>query len=606
MELCDDSVWGRLPDELVDMILLGHIAPRWRFLLRPVCARWTAVLDRAGDETRDRPRIKCADRDLSRRMPDVPWYTLWESVERNGYHGTLCRWRRGSIVVASTVAEWARHAPTAWGDADAEALVRWCTNVGNATLPQAAGVLAASGRLAFVRHAFDGVMPACPFDEPKHPNVHYLTGAAFVRDECTPLGLENRLVRAVTKSDSVDAVELALSLAPRFDWTQFGEMYWLIEGDHADAVACMLALWVVHNRSNGLAHIETIWAWIGWEGAVRVLRRLLDIMTIPGRDTVTDEDLDLFITRLAATWTSDAGLGTCVMRAVENGQTAVLAALRDRIVAHEGLALRVFEHVCRCGNVEMIRWARTNLRPGATVADVARLAVMPVYGNGEYRYSVDPAVVLDWLFDPRGGALDVTRQEIGRLFYAAATEDTTCALWFAERRTRDFVALGARAIRTLVKRACETSMDRFIDRGITGGTLERLIRALDACATAASAVGDTIECDIWPTLLDVSRRQTHYDGTRPHKALRYAWTRANTSIDPADIDFLDGCGPEPAPRASWVRWCCVRPARIGAFWNREVNRTMGEKGTRIIDWMRAKDLLIEPASNDTAVALGNA
>jgi hypothetical protein len=220
-----------------------------------------------------------------------------------------------------------------------------------------------------------------------------------------------------------------------------------------------------------------------------------------------------------------------------------------------------------------------------------------------------PYAFLDWVFGPRAEGALAFQPTVGQaqsLFDAAVESDTACAFWWVERRTREVLAMsGLGRLTSFVHRACRhatASADQPYEssyhvRSTDGPTLERLVAALDLGAHVAASSRpptDAPRYDLWRELTAVVRASDHLIASfdRAFDAVAYAWARTTGTPDPA-VDRVGGVGSNPAPQASWQRWCRVRPISAGSLVPPHglVRESHKPELNRATQWLQAKGLL---------------
>ncbi|AGO85632.1 hypothetical protein psal_cds_1276 [Pandoravirus salinus] len=255
-----------LPDEVTTIILTECLPARWRFCARPVCRLWKAILDAAGDESKDRPRDKHQDRALSFRVHDMHWSKIVRIVGKDGYHALSCRWRRGAIVLASAVAEWAHARPDLW-DHRPDALVSWCMACHGASHDAVVKTLVASARPLLVRYATETLVPHG--DQQPDPTI----AARGTRSPTDSRRLDLLSV-AANRTDLATTMSV-LSLVGPIDWSRVSDIGQFTEGDHADVFEFVLRIWAAWNPCD--ESLKWLWSSLGGDGRARILARLLEI-----------------------------------------------------------------------------------------------------------------------------------------------------------------------------------------------------------------------------------------------------------------------------------------------------------------------------------------
>ncbi|AGO83244.1 F-box incomplete domain containing protein [Pandoravirus dulcis] len=540
-----------LPLEILTLILADKLPARWRFCARPVCRLWRDVLDAAGDETKNPPRNEYHDLMVRRYARDVPWKLLDKAAVAHGrYHTVACRWRRGVIVLASTVAEWARTRPDLW-DHRAGALVAWCMACQHASPADIAKALVASGRKSMARHVLGPLFLA----DDGRPFLDSLTAS-------TQRAIE--FIDAATLGGLATTARVVDALGP-IRWHALGDLGWFTGGDCPEACEMLLRQWARatahdvdddgNNYSDSL--LTLLWESLAFCGNTRILARLLELVSSHAAGRCRRAKSRSLEARLAATWSEDAG--SCFLRAwlVRKERPHILEAGRASLTGD--LARRVVRKTWRRGHIANVKWCKDNL------------GLPPITLDALLEAANQRRDFFEWVFDPRGaGHAPADDAEITALFRALAATNPECALWFAEKWPHACVAAGPSALTSLVRAVCDRCKVVTYRRGhkgrdTPGGMLERLVRSLDA--RAARARPDDVDllvqsCDLWSTLLSVGREPPI--GLRDDWAVALCYVRARVAGDDDDetVDMLGGCGPLPAPQALWRRWCRVRPVSL--------------------------------------------
>jgi hypothetical protein len=339
-------------------------------------------------------------------------------------------------------------------------------------------------------------------------------------------------------------------------------------GDNPDAVEYLLRSGFNPWSGDDEYQHSDAWYMIGDNGAGRVLARLLGIMA----DTSSAEPLGAC---LRSAWDERGP------RAFDGASVPVLDVLLERgyTIGLKGLLRRA----CRYADIAVLSWAidaAPRLDTPVDIEEVAKCAVTVAYDD-RLRSTSRPEAVIRWLLAHEGGgyvpAPDQLRDLLG--YVASESGDTGCALFLLERWPHEAAALGPQVIGQVVQHVCSRYTRyqctrcayprlrrRCCSYSTTAPLLERLVQALEQCHsqsgpdTRAELEG---HIDLWQTLLDVASRQwpekAHY-GTCA--ALRYAYERCSGG-DPAPCPRRDH--PGPAPRASWTRWCHIRPISVAEF-----------------------------------------
>ncbi|AGO83270.1 hypothetical protein pdul_cds_1005 [Pandoravirus dulcis] len=551
------GTFDALPAEIIALILTDSLPARWRFCARPVCRLWRDVLDAAGDETQNAPRNEYQDRALHFRARDVPWESLG-ALRRRRRHVVACRWRRGVLVQASAVAEWARTRPDLW-DHRPEALVAWCMACQRASRGDVAKALVASGREPLVRYAVGPLFldRGCLYDDSEQntnlPRRTRVQDVAEIIWTATPAGLAT--------------TALIVGMVGPIAWDKITDLMWFTRGDCPDAFELLLRAWVAHACDNDDALLCDLWIVVARTDSVRIFERLLAIVattdsargcddvrqTEPGGpDLRTTTPGSILATRLATTWNQKAAL--CFDTAVHYGHISILQAGRASLVGD--LACDLVNTAWRRGSVAGLQWCKENLD-------------MPPITLGRLLSAAGQRVdFFEWLFDPqRGGHMPADDAEITDLFHALAYSNAPCALWVAERWPRQSAAVGRDVLAALVRNVCawcSPIRPQPRERDCHGDLLERLVRVLDLCATHV-ATGDGHGdpwCNLWTTTVALGRAERNWPWEGWHVILCYAWSRATGSDDNDAVDMLGGRGPRPASQALWARWCRVCPVTL--------------------------------------------
>lgn len=552
---CADA-FDALPAEIIALILTDSLPARWRFCARPVCRLWRDVLDAAGDETQNAPRNEYQDRALHFRARDVPWESLG-ALRGRRRHDVACRWRRGVLVQASTVAEWARTRPDLW-DHRPEALVAWCMACQRASRGDIAKALVASGREPLVRYAVGPLFldRGCLYDDseqntnlPRRTRAHDM---AEIIQVATPAGLAT----AALVVDMMDPIA----------WDKITDPMWFTNGDCPEAFELLLRAWAAHVCGCD-ALLCDLWIALAGNGSARIFERLLAIAATTngargcddarqaepgGPDPRTTTPASLLAARLATTWDQKAAL--CFDTAVLCGHTSILEA--GRVSLDGDLARDLANTAWRRGHVASIHWCKENLN-------------LPPVTPGRLLDAVGQRVeFFEWLFDPqRGGHVPADDAEVTGLFRALAYSNATCALWVAERWPRQSAAGGRDVLAALVRGVCAGCgpiKPQPRERDCRGDLLERLVRVLDLCATHAATGGNPGDpwCNLWTAIVALGRAGRNWPWEGWRVILCYAWSRATGSDDDDAVDMLGGRGPRPASQALWARWCRVCPVTL--------------------------------------------
>nr|UMO78226.1 hypothetical protein [Pandoravirus belohorizontensis] len=552
------GVFDALPAEIIALILADSLPARWRFCARPVCRLWRDILDAVGDETKNAPRNEYQDRALHFRARDVPWGSLG-TLRGRRLHGVACRWRRGVLVQASTVAEWARTRPDLW-DHRPEALVAWCMACRHTSRGDIANALVASGREPLVRYAVGPLFldRGCLYGDaeqntnrPRRTRIEDMTDIIWT---ATSAGLAT--------------TALVVDMMGPIAWDKITDALWFTSGDCPEAFELLLRAWAAHVCDND-ALLCDLWIAVAGKGFARIFERLLAIVATAdgaiggcndarqaepiGPDPRTTTPESVLAARLATTWNQKAAL--CFDTAMLHGRTSILEVGRASL--DDDLARDLVKTAWRRGCVASIHWCKENLG-------------LPPITPGRLLTAVGQRVeFFEWLFDPqRGGHVPADDAEVMDLFRALAHSNAPCALWVAERWPRQSAAAGQYVLAALVRNVCtgcSPIRPRPRERDCHGDLLERLVRVLDLCATHAATGDDPGDpwCNLWTTVVALSRPERIWPWHGWHVILCYVWSRAMGSDDSDAVDMLGGCGPRPASQALWARWCRVCPIALG-------------------------------------------
>ncbi|ATE82301.1 hypothetical protein psal_cds_1275 [Pandoravirus salinus] len=554
------GAFDALPNEVLYMILAESLPARWRFCARPVCRLWKTVLDAAGDETTNRPRNEYHDRTLRRSMPNMPWKSLKKAgVARGCFHALACRWRRGAIVLASTIVEWARTRPDLW-DHQPDALATRCMTWHRAPRSDIVKVLVASGREPLVRYAVGPLFldRGCLYDMAQLEEQGRKTPLPHSVDVA-------EIIHAATPAGPATTALVVEALKP-VPWREIVDPGWLTAGDCPDTFEPILRAWGVHARDDG--RLCDLWNSVFWSGSVRIFTRLLEIVATddvntwnccparkakPNRRARRREAARLLAARLNLTWGEVAE--TCFVDAVGRKRDCTRMLEAGRAILVGDLARRVVDEAWSCGCVANLQWCKDNVGlPPVTHDRLCKAA----HQNVEF---------FEWLFDPRGGAhVPANDAEITRLFRMLASRNSTCALWVAERWPAQSAAAGVTKLAAMVDQVllkCRLVSDyECKGRDSYGGLLERLVRVLDRCAPHAPP-GDnpTGDCDLWASALALGRVERRRPWDVWHVIMCYMWARTTGNDDDA-VDMLGGHGRWPTSSALWTRWCRVAPVSL--------------------------------------------
>ncbi|BCU03042.1 F-box incomplete domain containing protein [Pandoravirus japonicus] len=549
------NCFDALPIEIATVILADRLPARWRFCARPVCRLWRDVLDAAGDETKNAPRNEYQDRVVRRYARDVPWKLLDKAaVAHDRHHTVACRWRRGVIVLASAVAEWARTRPDLW-DHRAGALAAWCATCQHASPADIAKALVASGRKSMARHVLGPLFLA----DDGRPFIDSLTAS-------TQLAIE--FIGAATVGGLATTERVVGALGP-IDWRAVGDLAWFTGSDCPEACELLLRRWArataddvddydnYNNRSDAL--LTLLWESLAFCGNARIFARLLALASsraaaVGHGRRAKSRSLEA---RLAATWSE--GAGSCFLQAwlVRKDRPRILDAGRASLTGY--LARCVVRKTWRRGHIANVRWCRDNL------------GLPPITLNALLEAVNQKRAFFEWVFDPCGAAhVPADDAEITALFRALATANPECALWAVEKWPHACAAAGPSALAALVRAVCDRCKVVTYRRGhkgrdTPGGMLERLVRSLDACAAHARPDDADLvvqSCDLWSALLSVGRKPAVVACNDWTVALCYVRARVAGDDNDEVLDMLGGRGPLPAPQALWCRWCRVRPVSL--------------------------------------------
>lgn len=502
--MMEASAFDMLPVEIVALIVTESLPARWRFCARPVCRLWKSILDAAGDENKNRPRNEYHDLTLRRCIRDVPWKSLKRARAAHGcLHTVACRWRRGVIVLASTVVEWARTRPDLW-DRRPAALAAWCMDWQRAPRGDVAKTLVASGREPLVRYAVGPLFLAHGhlYNDPQPSDRGRCGGRSQAQDAAEIISVAAQAGPATTT-----VVTETLS---RINWHEIRDLAWFTTGDCPESFELLLRAWAARVRDN--EPLCELWASVAWTGAARIFARLLEIVATAGdEDSRAPNDGHLdgggsrarrrrrhpkkampLAVRLAATWEQKAKYCLSTAACRQHDRTPILAIARSRLT--DDLTRRVIDKAWRRGCVANIRWCKENL--GLPPMTLHLL-------HGAINQSVD---FFEWLFDPRGGGhVPADDAEITNLFHTLASTNSACALWVAERWPLQSAAAGLTALTIMVDRVFltgrHTRSTGCKGRDPYGGLLERLVHVLDHCAPHVPSGDDPVGgCDLWASV----------------------------------------------------------------------------------------------------------
>jgi hypothetical protein len=550
-----------LPAEIIALILAECLPARWRFCARPVCRLWKAILDDAGDESKGRPRNQFHDLTLRMRWRSVPWKALKRArLVHGSHHVVACRWRRGVIVLASVVAEWARTRPDLW-DCQPDALAAWCTDSQRAPRGDVVKAFVASGREPLVRHAIGPLFLA--------------HGHLYDDSQSDDYGRYGDLLQA---QDTAEIISVAAQAGPataalviemfnRINWHEIRDLSYFTTGDCPESFELLLRAWAARVCED--EPLCDLWTSVAWVGSARIFARLLEIVaTAKSDDSHARDDghtntggsgasprrtkaVPLAV-RLAATWEQKAK--SCLSAAARHQHDRTLILTIARPALTEDLARRITGKAWRHGCVANIRWCKENL--GLPPTTIHRL----------YEANNQRVDFFEWLFDPHGsGYVPVDDAEITSLFNMLALTNVTCALWVAERWPLQSAAAGPVALAAVVDgiflRGRHISDAERKEYGSYGGLLERLVYVLDRCASHCPHGDDDPVGDLWAAVIALGRPKRRWPWDDWHATLCYMWMRATGNDDDA-VDMLGGHGPWPTSQPLWARWCHVKPASL--------------------------------------------
>jgi len=642
--LCD------IPHELIAVILLEWLPPKWRFCVRPVCAQWKRILDRDGDESRDVPANERADRRLWGKDRLVPWGRISRLNYRRdtANHKLRCMWRRGSVVLASVAASWCA-ARFAAERASPQFLVDWCmTTAANGIEPaMVAVVLVATNVPALARHAIEILLPTIGLDEKDDKEEEEKgtdggcdddLGRYWYSKHQTNYGSWTRkwdvhhfLMCRLSRTGDLGTIRALLPHLNAIDWARVTGITYLINNAHSDVVRFFLEQWI----AAGTHHkIGAVWS----SSKHYAVQSLLALMGAPSPDLffvglcfgkndwdhefglASDHSLqeeqnrslgvgakreqgrDPLSKRLLASW-KGKGCQSCAIDAAMEGRLSVLEMIEPYMP--KALKKKVFRAACSCAQTKVVEWCLRSWSRvsdmGVTVHEALRLATRPYVDDDGYRHAKDPASFLEWIFDPKGGAYVATLDEIRQLFTDGT--DRACAFWFAEKRTKDVVALGPPVMRAFVKHACSGNRSWHASYAFTAGTLERVVRVLDHYAAVASACGTApFECDLWAILTDVVRKRSIWNhDSRTYDPVRYAWKRV-TGREDAAFARSNVRSSKQSSIESWRRWCRPVPIAVTQFWSQTNGAGAKRNAGNMMCWLASKDLLITDTTDPVNLA----
>jgi len=624
-----------IPIELVEIILLEWVPPKWRFLTRSVCAQWKRIFDRDGDC--DPPVDQKADRRLNRQDTLVPWTCLFRlnmSSSRRGMpnHESRCRWRRGSVVLASAAASWCavRHATK---QESPQTLVDWCATAAGSGIEPAmiAAVLVSTNVPVLAHHAIEVLLPTIDLKQAttsgggRKKNWY---GKSCVDDWSCVWDVHHSLMYRLSYTSHLDTIRVLLPHLGAIVWARVAGIADLLDNIDSDIVRFFLERWHAANigksldgawHSLGADAVGSVLTLMGapspdlffvglpfgdndWDGEFGSVddHALHQGNTMPG---VKSPERDPLSEWLLASW-KKRGCHKCAINAAMNGHLGILVSIEPYMT--EGLKRKTFRAACRCGQIDIVKWclrswSKTHGLEAITVREALTLAVRPYVDDQGYRYASDPPAFLDWIFDPKGGAHIATFDEMYE--FLTRQIDRACAFWFVKKRTRDVVALGPSAMHAFVKHACSGNRSWQDSDTFTAGTFERVVRALDRYAAVAATCGATpFQCNLWLVLMDVVRERSRWDDDLcAYDPVRYAWKRV-TGEDDVALARPGVRSDKMAPIESWRRWCRPLPVVVTQFWGQTSRPSAGRNVGNMMCWLASKDLLIASTSDPIDLA----
>nr|UDO46979.1 hypothetical protein [Pandoravirus massiliensis] len=579
--LCFDT----LPNEILSLVVAGHLPPWWRPMARRVCVRWRDILDDAAKLAA--PAGDCIS------LLDVCCRGT-RRHNRVGYRTVSAQnWHKGTVVLASALVECFDVKGARNGPDRPDALVqRWIREWG--VPPRCVpALLVASREAALVRHAmtFSNMLS---FGPDTGRDIQYSDfDRAFEEGEATRFMFDAGLVDVAINTGDLKTARLLVSLIePAFCWSRIETLHWIctaFRNERLDTAFFALASWSTatnqHDLPRGL--LTTLWLELG-QLPVDRLARVLDLMHVTGHNRTTERrnavrgdtsigtrnecagnahskpDIDATIDAvvdavgravvdelarcLAHSWHS-CGANVCASAAARAGNTQVLALACKSIDAREARAAAAA--ACRCGHVDAARWC---VQTGCliTAREAAFYAAEPYKWGEQYSRSSDHAAVLAWVCDPCGGAYTPSRDDVA-LMVGTSTRDHSLgrAVWLV-RRYPDKVS--ASDFTRIVSLACRWGIGSMY---ATMDDLESVVCMFDAVASVNPDA--CARCDLWAELWS-ARGRCEGDTLR---LLRYAWARTK-GVDGHVAARLLGryTVHAPAPAHMWTRWCRVRP--VGA------------------------------------------
>jgi len=626
--LCD------IPVELVKAILLEYLPQRWRFHVRLVCAQWKGIFDTDGDDDHDRPPTEWADKRLRRNDTVTPWTRLsrlHQDVCTVRYYYTLrCKWRRGSVVLASAAASWCTVRHSAERESP-RALVNWCLTVAGTGIEPAMVVtaLVSTNVPVLMTYAIETLLPMIELDGTVRIGSWY---GNWPPPACTrwtyTWNVHHRLMYQLSRTSDLDTIR---ALLPRLDmirWPSIVGIGKLLDSTHSDVARFFLEQWFTAHPNTGLGKV---WSSVGLDGSYRAVANLLAIMSAPSPDLmfvgrpfgdnecdyvfgVQDDhaldiehdtpvyeearDRDALAKKLLASW-KRKGCHVSAINAAMWGHLAVLERIEPYMT--RSLKKKVFRAACRCAHVDIVDWCLRvwSTTPGleeVTARRAAALAVCPYVDDVGRYLAENPPRLLNWIFDPKGGGYIATLDEMRALFTDRI--DLACALWLVKHRTTDIVALGPQAMYAFVTHTCSGKHETYSPHRLDAAMLERLVHALDIYASVTSDMGARpFDCDLWLITLKVAREQSQWNSElKSYGLIRYVWARATNQSDAAltwlGIDETE----KRASIDSWRRWCRPAPITVDQFWDRSRIECTKRSAGNMMCWLAARGLLMPGAS----------